>query len=314
MSSIALSRWSLAVQAPEYRWWLPATACLPDTLAYRLSAWRGRINARYDRDWVSLSLGHRHVAAQAEQGLAQLLAPAQLPAALIERFETVAREEMESRALRLHGLSHFQIEAQDALAQMASRPKNRGLVLVTPHLETFILGIATLASLGDKLHPVMSLVSQDRRIHPAIRDHFTLKYSGLQRHLQGGALADAETSMRYFYRALAQGDTVVVLADAPAPVDGPGVALPWMGQRRQVAQGALRLATQSGSLLAAFACHWHGGRRHSVAMSALMDPCTQAPEACYAQAFAFMEEHIRQRPGRWWGSHLLPLYPLCPPD
>lgn len=310
MSAHPLSQWSLKAQAPEYGWLVPTMARLPDALAYPLARWRGALNARHDRDWVSLSLGHRHVAAMAEQGLAQILPPEQVAKALMERFETVAREEMEARALQLHGLSHFDIDAAEALDALAARPAGRGLVLVTPHLETFVLGIAALASRGARIHPVMSIVSEDPRVHPAIRAHFRLKYSGLERHLQGGKLADAETSMRYFYRVLAQGDVVVVLADAPAPADGPGVCLPFLGAQRKVAQGALRLATQSDSMLAAFACHAHGGRRHSVALSPLWDPRDDA-QAAYAQAFAFMDQHIRVNPGRWWASHLLPLYPAC---
>lgn len=310
MSSPPLPLWSRKAQAPEYGWLVPAMAHLPDMLAYPLARWRGALNARYDRDWVSLSLGHRHVAAMTGQGLAQILPPEQVGAAVRERFETVAREEMEARALQLYGLGHFQVEAAQALATLASRPEGQGLVLVTPHLETFVLGIAALASRGTRIHPVMSSVSEDPRVPPAIRAHFRLKYSGLERHLQGGRLASAENSMRYFYRVLSQGDVVVVIADAPAPPDSPGVCLPFMGARRKVAQGALRLATQSGSLLAAFACHAHGGRRHSVAMSELWDPKKDAT-AAYTQAFAFMEQHIRMNPGRWWASHLLPLYARC---
>jgi len=307
---IAHSSWSLRAQAPEYGWLVPALACLPAAVSYPIARWRGRWNARFDRDWVSLSLGHRHVAALAEQGYAQFLPAAQVQSAVVERFETVAREEMESRALQLHGLEHFRVDAVEALVRLAQRPRDRGLVLVTAHLETFVLGIAALASQGERIHPVMSSVSEDPRVADAVRAHFRLKYSGLQRHLQGGQLADAETSMRYFYRMLAQGDVVVVLADAPAPPGGPGVCVPWMGAQRLVAQGALRLATQSNSLLAAFACHATGARRHSVALSALTDPRSDA-QGCYAQAFAFMEQHIRMRPGRWWASHLLPLFASC---
>lgn len=298
------------MQAAEYGYLLPALTRMPDALSYPISRWRGRWNANLDRDWVSLSLGHRHVAALAKQGYAQFLPPGQVEGALVERFETVAREEMESRALQMHGLGHFRIDAAEALQCLAHRPKDRGLVLVTAHLETFVLGIASLASGGERIHAVMSNVSEDPRVALAVRAHFRLKYSGLERHLQGGRLADAETSMRYFYRVLAQGDVVVVLADAPAPAGGEGICVPWMGQHRLVAQGALRLATQTNSLLAAFACHATGARRHSVTLSAMMEPRSNA-QACYAQAFAFMEQHIRMNPGRWWASHLLPLTIAC---
>ena len=309
-SPVAHPPWSLRAQGPEYGWLLPALAHMPDAISYPISRWRGRWNARWDRDWVSLSLGHRHVAALAQQGFAQFLPAEQVQAALVERFETVAREEMESRALQLHGLEHFQVDAADALAALAQRPRDRGLVLVTAHLETFVLGIAALASTGERIHPVMSSVSEDPRVASSVRTHFRLKYAGLERHLNGGRLADAETSMRYFYRVLKQGDIVVVLADAPAPPGGPGVCVPWMGVSRLVAQGALRLATQSNSMLAAFACHADHARHHHVELSVLTDPRND-PQECYAQAFAFMEQHIRMRPGRWWASHLLPFFTSC---
>lgn len=306
----ALPRWSIQAQGPEYGFLVPAMAGLPASLAYPLSGLRGRFNARHDRDWVSLSLGHRHVAAMAAEGYRQFLPPEVVDAALIERFETVAREEMEARALHAYGLSHFDVDIADGLARLAQRPRNRGLVLITAHLETFVLGIAALASTGERIHPVMSKVSEDPRIAPAVRAHFRLKYEGLQRHLQGGALADAETSMRHFYRALARGEIVVVLADSPPPPGATGECVPWLGTDRGLAQGALRLACRSGSLLGAFACHYLGGRRHSVSLSPLHDPSLN-PQGSYAAAFEFLEQHIRRRPGRWWASHLLPLCLPC---
>lgn len=302
---VSLPTWSIRAQGPEYHWLLPALARLPDALAYRAARWRGIFNARHDRDWVSLSLGHRHVAHLAAEGFAEFLPPNAVSGALLDRFETVAREEMEARALHIFGLNHFAVETGDALARLAGRPRHRGLVLITAHLETFVLGIAALASAGERIHAVMSNVSADPRVNNAVREHFRVKYAGLQRHLHGGSLAAAETSMRHFYRALARGEIVVVLADAPAPPGVAGERVTWFGAERQLAQGALRLAQQSGSLLGAFACHHEGARRHSVHLSELHD-AQLGSEQAYAQAFAFLEKHIRYRPGRWWASHLLP--------
>lgn len=308
-----LPAWSLGLQGPEYRWMVPAMARLPDGVAYALARWRGRFNARHDRDWVSLGLRHRHVAAQAAEGLSLLLPQAAVAQALRERFMTVAREEMEARALDRYGLAHFDVDARDALDRLQQRPRDRGMVLMTAHLETFVLGIAALAQRGEVVHPVMSEVSADPRLHGAIRQHFERKYAGLQRHLNGGQLAPAETSMRHFYRALARGETVVVLCDSPAPQGSPCVCVPWLGAHRQLAQGALRLAASSGSMLAAFACHWHGGRRHSVHLSGLLDPQHLALQQCADQTFAFLGQHIMHNPGRWWASHLLPLCSPCTP-
>jgi lauroyl/myristoyl acyltransferase len=301
-----LPRWSLALQGPEYRWLLPALSGLPAALAYRIAHARGRFNARHDRDWVSLGLRHRHIAGQAALGCAMFVPPTQVEAVVRERFETVSREEMEARALDVRGLAHFDIEARDALEALARRPRDRGIVLVTSHHETFVLGIAALAMRGEIIHPVKSLVTADPRLHPAVRDHFELKYGGLQRHLNGGELAPAETSMRHFYRALARREAVVVLVDAPAPPEGPSVVVPWLGARRHMAQGAFRMAEASGSMLAAFGCRWHGARRHAVSLSAMVDAREVGAQEAAAHAFAFLERGILERPGRWWASHLLP--------
>lgn len=302
----ALPPWSLALQGPEYRWLLPALSMLPDGLAYALASRRGRWNARHDRDWVSLGLKRRHIAARVAEGFMQFLPPVQAQAAALERFETVSREEMESRALTRLGLGHFSVDAQDALDALAMRPRDRGIVLVTAHLETFVLGIAALGLRGEVVHTMTSTVSSDPRLHPAIQAHFALKYQGLRQHANGGDTPEAETSMRHFYRALARREAVVVLCDAPAPADGPALCVPWLGARRAMAQGAFRMAQATGSMLAAFACRWQGGRRHDVRLSGLLDPRTTPMHQMAEQAFGFLQAHILQRPGRWWASHLLP--------
>lgn len=301
-----LPAWSLALQGPEYRGLLPALSALPDAIAYRIAHARGRFNARHDRDWVSLGLRHRHIAGEAARGCAMFVPPEQVAAVVRERFETVSREEMEARALDVRGLAHFDIDARDALETLGRRPRDRGIVLVTSHHETFVLGIAALAMRGEVIHPVKSLVTADPRLHPAVRDHFERKYSGLQRHLNGGELAPAETSMRHFYRALARREAVVVLVDAPAPPEGPSVVVPWLGAHRHLAQGAFRMAEASGSLLAAFGCRWHGGRRHTVSLSGIVDARDLGAQQAAMHAFAFLERGILERPGRWWASHLLP--------
>ena len=57
--------WSLRIQEAEYSALLPTLARIPTALGYAVARWRGRFNARFDRDWVSLALGHRHVARRA---------------------------------------------------------------------------------------------------------------------------------------------------------------------------------------------------------------------------------------------------------
>lgn len=309
------SRWSQALQGPEFRVLLPAMGWLPLEWAYNLADWRGRLNTRYDRDWVSLALGRSHISPLTKQGLEEIIPASQIPAALEERYRTLAREEFETRILAKYGLTRFDIDADAALTQLANRPPNRGLLLLTTHFETFMLGVAALASRGEKIHLVISEVSNDPRLHPAIRHHFQNKYTGLERLLNGGKLLEIEHHQRHYYKALKAGEVVVILADAPALSADTGVWLPWMGQLRAVAQGALRLGKSTNSMIGAFACHHLGLNRHQVVLSPLQDTRSDnisATEEAHTAAFSFLEKHMRQNPGRWWGVHLLPYYPVIP--
>jgi hypothetical protein len=308
-----LPAWSLALQGPEYDLLLPALSALPDALAYRIAHARGRFNARHDRDWVSLGLRRRHVAALVEQGYGLLLPPPQARAATIERFETVAREEMETRALASRGIGHFEIDADPALDLLERRPRDRGIVLVTAHHETFLIGIAAMGLRGEIVHTAISTVSNDPRLHPAIRRHYARKYEGLRRHGNGAGTPEVETSMRHLYRALARREAVVVLCDSPAPPGSPAMCVPWLGAHRRMAQGAFRLAETTGSMMAAFSCRWQGGRRHEIRLSPLLDPRALGARGCAQHAFAFLGRHVLERPGRWWGSHLLPACGPCEP-
>ena len=312
------SRW---LQGWEFEGLVPALAALaawPGLLgapgrraAYALADARGRVNARFDRDWVSLALQRPHVSAMTRAALAALLpAGAPIEPALRERYQTLAREEFETRLLARRGLAPFALQADAAMQQLAERPAGCGLLLLTAHFETFMLGVAQLAAQGERVHLVISRVSSDPRLHPAIRAHFAKKYAGIERLLHGGRLLEIEDHQRHYYRALKAGEVVVILADAPALSPEAGVWLPWMGQTRAVAQGALRLAASTGSALGGFACHHLGGHRHALALSPLFPPGPGLEQA-HEQVFAFLERHIRQAPARWWGMHLLPDYPVA---
>ena len=305
------SRW---LQGPEYDFFLPALGRLPRPLAYALAHWRGRVNARHDRDWVSLAHSRPHVSRQTRLALAELVPAEQIERALLERYRTLAREEFETRLLARHGLAAFEVQADAALDALARRPSDCGLLLLTAHFETFMVGVAALAARGERVHLVISSVTADPRLHPSVRRHFQLKYEGVERLLNGGRLLEVESHSRHYYRALRAGEVVVMLSDAPALSPETGVWLHWMGRTRAVAQGALRMAATTRCALGGFACHHLGGRRHRLELSPLYAPAADeaAQRATHAGVFAFLEQHIQQTPARWWGMHLLPHYPVRP--
>lgn len=307
------SRW---LQGPEYDFFLPALGQLPQRLAYALAHGRGRINARHDRDWVSLAHAQPHVAEQTRRALAELVPADQVEGALRERYRTLAREEFETRLLARRGLAAFDVQSDAALDALAQRPAGCGLLLLTAHFDNYLLGVAALAARGERVHLAVSDVVSDPRLHPAIRRHFELKYAGAQQLLNGGRIWRIEQHTRHCYRALKAGEVVVMLTDAPALSPEAGVWLPWLGRRRAVAQGALRMAAGTGCALGGVICRHLGGRRHALELSPLHPPAADeaALEADHAVVFAFLEQHIRQALGHWWGMHLLPHYPLAPAE
>ena len=303
--------WSQALQGPEFNALLPWLGRLPPRLAYALSRLRGHFNARFDRDWVSLALGRRHVAPLTLQAMKELQ-PGRRPAeVLAERYIALAQEEFETRLLAERGTAAFSIDNAEALEQLHARPAGRGLLLMTAHFESFLLGVAALSTAGQRVDLVISEVSADPRLHPSIREHFARKYAGLESWLHGGRALPIETHARHFYEVLRAGGVVVILADAPALSADTGVWIPWMGQQRCVAQGALRMALRTHSILGGFVCHHLELNRHRLELS-----CWQSPsigslteyQAAYAMVFEFLEQRIRRRPTHWWGAHLLPHY------
>lgn len=206
------------------------------------------------------------------------------------------------------------MELEPIRQAMARRKPGRGLVVVMSHLDNLFFGLVGIARCGHPVYLMTSAVVEDARIHPRMRRFFLDKYAAYDRVMAGGALlhTGAETKKR-FYEVLRQGGMVVVISETPASHDADkGTWVQWLGQRRKMADGALRMAIDTDSELVAMQ-NWRDPK-YTVqwAWSAPVDPrdfdnphSAQAREAMYAPLFAFLEAGIRAHPGRWWGSHLL---------
>ncbi|MBK9237097.1 MAG: methyltransferase domain-containing protein [Rhodoferax sp.] len=96
-------------------------------------------------------------------------------------------------------------------AALVGHQRNRGLVLLTPHFDSFFLGVAFLARNGAKVNLMSSAVTQQPGVDAAVTRHFSSKYRGLENYLNGGRVLDMETGLRQFYRLLERGETLVVL-------------------------------------------------------------------------------------------------------
>ncbi len=299
----------------DFGWCLPWLARLPLPLAYVLAGWRGRLNALTGRDWRSVALGFRHIRRQSLAGYALLPgspSAAQTQRWCGQRFATEARDEFEAQlvaAKRLHQLRCDWVPA-DAAQQCAD--KGRGLVLLTPHFDSFYLGIALLAQAsGRRFNSMSSAVARDPRVEPKVSQHFARKYRGLEHYLNGGQVLDMEVGLRPFYRMLERHEALVVLADAPVLPNGAPMTVDFLGGARVIAGGALRLAQRTHSDLGGFVCRMVAPGRYRLELCPIgpaNDPAT------VARIYQFLTMHIMAEPGLWWAADMLPNMPLAAPE
>jgi lauroyl/myristoyl acyltransferase len=227
-----------------------------------------------------------------------------------ERFRTEARDEFE--ACLMHRRRWTELECRfdppDAPQRLAAASRKQGLVLLTPHFDSFYLGIALMAQAsGCKVNAMASAVPQDPRVEPAVTAHFNAKYRGLEQAMRGGLVVNMEDGLRPFYRMLQRREVLVVLADAPVLEGGASMEVDFLGGPRRMAGGAWRLAQRSGAAMAAFVCVHLGGHRYEWRWceAGAGDDATTV-----SRLYDFMGQAIAAQPGRWWAMDMLPNLPL----
>jgi lauroyl/myristoyl acyltransferase len=297
----------------DFGWLLPLMARLPLRLGYTLSGLRGRINAETGRDWRSVALGTRHIYRQSMAGFAQLPGSHSVEVTrqwVEQRFETEARDEFEAQLVAARRLDHLSCRFVPARAEQLCSNRRRGLVLLTPHFDSFYLGIAFLAQAsGARINSMSSAVTQDSRVDPAVGRHFDRKYRGLEHYLNGGMVLDIEAGLRPFYRMLQNHETLVVLGDAPVLPNGASMTVDFLGAQRLIAAGALRLAQRSGSDLGGYVCRYLEQGRYELEM------CPAGPSddpETIGRIYRFFSAQILAQPGLWWAADLLPNIPPVP--
>lgn len=305
-----------ALHHVDFAWLLPGIARLPLGWGYRLAAMRGRFNAQTGRDWRSMALGMRHIQRQSLAGYRLLPVPATEDQHLAwsrQRFIVEARDEFEA-ALVAAGRTDKLIcrfIASDGRSFATPPPqRKRGLLLLTPHFDSFFVGVAFAARGGAKVNLMSSAVTHDPRVDLAVQAHFSAKYRGLESWLNGGQVLDMERGIRPFYRMLERGETLVVLGDAPVLHNGVSTPVDFLGAQRLMAGGALRLAQKVDCDVGGYVCYMEQPGRY------VMEWCEPGPAsdpATVQRVYALFTRAILSSPGRWWASDLLPAMPPCPP-
>lgn len=309
--------WRFASQALDHGWLLPTMARLPFRLAYLLARWRGTLNARWARDWAELSVGYPYIGERCAKTYREIFPAAserEIARLVRERYQTVAAEELEGWFTILGRLNHIPMSLDSIRQAMARRTPGRGLVVVMSHLDNLYCGLVGIARCDYPVYFMTSPVVKDERVHPRVRHFFQVKYDAYRKLMGGGALLhNGAEAKKTFYEVLREGGMVVVASDTPASRDsGKGTWVRWLGQRRKMADSALRMAVETDSELMAMQ-NWRNPENVvEWAWSGLVDPRqfqnleeAQAREAMYAPLFAFLEAGVRAHAGKWWAAHLL---------
>ena len=300
-----------AAHRADFAWFLPFISRLPLPVAYALATLRGQVNAFTGRDWRSVALGFRHIRHQSMAGYQLFpgsISVSQRLAWRNERFIVEARDEFEAHLIANRRVNGLRCQFLPIGAEAVCEGRSRGLVLLTPHFDSFFLGVAFLARSGAKVSLMSSSVTHDPRVDSAVKIHFTKKYRGLEHYLNGGRVLDMEAGLRPFYRMLERHETLVILGDAPVLPNGVAMTVDFLGAHRRVAGGALRLAQQTDSDLGGYVCRHLGLGRYELELCPIgsaNDPKT------VERVYQFFNDSIQAQPGLWWAADLLPNMPAA---
>lgn len=258
-----------------------------------------------------MALGTRHILRQSSDGFRQLYPEAtrgEIGALLQERFLTEGFEEFEGRLIAAQRVSELEYHVAPNNFIEVCKQNRSGLLLLTPHFDSFLFGTVLLGISGLVVNVMTSAVTHHPQVADAVQRHFYSKYRGIERYLNGGRMLNMEEGLRPFYRMLEQGECLVILADSPAVAGGAEITPLFLGGRRKIAGGLLRLARKTGSRIGGFICrHTHYGR-YLLKGGAVFD---QADADTLDAVYQFLSAEILAAPGRWVAADMLPLMPLA---
>lgn len=292
-----MNHWLLRM---DYRYVLPTLARLPAPVAVAGSTVRGLLQVLADYDWRSIGLGRRYIRSnvyQAMRGLTGSRTKSML--GVVGRFVHNSRTEYQDclyiherkveeiyRNSRVTGIGPF-LEAQRA---------GRGVVMLTCHFDSFILGMVLLGKHGLKTNVLTSAVVEDPRVHPDVRNFFVQKYR-LMENYTGGKMVHCENGLDFYHKALDRGEMVVITPDVQGTKTS--AIIPFLGRLFRLPVGAWRMAKKSNALIGAYMCQYISPAVYQMEFLPPSEIDQTSPVNTLRPVYAFFEEWIRKMPGRW---------------
>ncbi|MCK4603323.1 MAG: hypothetical protein KAU41_01325 [Deltaproteobacteria bacterium] len=303
------------MQAVDYGIVLPAMARMPLVLGENLSRLRGALQAIIDYDWRSMALGKRYVRKDSYEAIRIIMPEAGKRRWLIaafERFIYFSKEEWEASLFGQQVMSSIAKNCLiDGLPELLRiQRQGRGLVMVTAHFDSYLMGMVLLGMKGLRSNLVTSSVVENPRVHPAVRSYFNRKYRAME-YRMGGKLVHFEVDLSFFNGALERGETVFLVADTQGSRST--VSIPFLGASFRMPLGAWHMAKKTGSAIGAFVCLHQAPGRYRVVCLSPQDIDYNSPGNTMEPVYAFLESWIRKTPERWLAMEHLLNYDATPP-
>lgn len=289
---------------------LPLASRLPMRWGMVLAVLLGKFCRWLDVDWRTVALREHYVAQRtrlAYREICPTLSDRELDGAVARRFENSSREELEGHWFALGRTGEVACKFEGVTAIHDYQQQGKGAVLLTLHFDATLMGVVKLGEAGLRLNLMTSDVVEDRRVARSVQRYFARKYAGIDKALNGGRALHVESHLKTFYSGIRSGEGVVVLGEAPTGNVEEALLVDFLGRRRAIAPGAVRIAEKTGAPMAAFVCLREAVGSYRVLCSPLVFPEKTAGHSQNVQfLFDFLAAHVRQMPDRWWAADQLP--------
>lgn len=317
----------------DYRF-LVVAARLPRPLALICCALRALFRFCFNLEWRSYSLSQRYVRQATDKCYRELQSQPEKVSAWIRRLSWVlGRFWVESvEEFDVVRLERFGLDAGDCFLTCSrvskkwysdagtqidfglTADRNRGLVLLTAHLESLYLPLCHLAARGRPVYLAATQIIENPQVPRVIRDHFQLKKRVLERFLGPNHVVYVEHGMASLVRALNKGAIVVIACDSPSPPSSRGIEVSFLGKRVLMAEGPRWLASTTKAGLALMTVERFGFWKYSLHIRhfELANRCngdtTASLNASFEDAYKELSDVIKGSPWRWWAADLATQY------
>jgi len=294
--------------AADFSLLLPMLTRLPLPLAYVLASFRGWLHSRLKIDWRTMAF---------DLDLYQLTAASfrqLLPGSSNEKIASLVRKRYVSQALEEFEAQFIIDDCTDRLTCtflneneiLERKERKQGLVMLSPHFESVFLGYVFLCRLGFFSNCMTSSVISDPKVISEVQRFYFRKYLGLEKKMNGGCTHDLEKGLKPFYSMLRRKEVLLVGADLPASPTGAVMEVNFLGAKRLLAGGALRMAQRTGSDIGSYVCHRVDRGKYLLEFG----PVGSGNDPLLLDSiYRFFSDKIMKTPGSWWGADLLQAMP-----